>query len=370
MVTKTVCLLGHDQGAANVLQLVADAMGQCAPGTKTVRIFPLEDFTADTSRVFFNSDAIMLGISPGGTGMLESGLVAAALYKNPHLKQKIFVLQDFPGSCGTKDPIIRAIGQDLHFCSILPPPANSVERMVYGNLYTVGYPDHWIESVRRIEAAPKLRQHTELMKAKGRGVALSVRPDTCIIYVNGFKNPVLELEMIRQVLSLRKFFGDRDLIVHFRPHPGEKGDPALQHAILRRDTFLAGEWRLVNDEATTDAFADAVSIGIADIVIAHPGATAGILSAAVAKKLICPEECVTDEEKRVSDYDYALTKRNAHTIDTLAGIPSAIRVLMDDISEASHLLRRMQHVNGLCLKIGTKAAYGQNVVERLCRHLN
>src|SRR3989338_3653059 len=124
----TVTLYGNDQGANNVLDAIAKAAEEHADVT-IVRIPGLNIAVPDRLREHLHtSSAAIFGIS---SGIPEARLAAEALTKNPDLSGNIFFAEDYPGSSGIQDPVLREIGRHAHLCSIFDLPEDAPERAVY-----------------------------------------------------------------------------------------------------------------------------------------------------------------------------------------------------------------------------------------------
>ncbi|NOS67739.1 MAG: hypothetical protein HOO67_05250 [Candidatus Peribacteraceae bacterium] len=357
----TVTLYGNDQGANNVLDAVAKA-AEIHPDVNIVRIPGLNVGIPDGMREHLHtSSAAVFGIS---TGMPEAQLAAEALEKNPGLSGNIFFTEDFPSSSGIHDPLLRRIGRHARLCSIMNVPDDAAERVFYKSVHTVGWPDHWLPAMENIRTGAALRRSGSFMKRqRGSFVEQHVTADDAVVYVSGFRDPESETAALKQLLAIKEIDG-RPLLVHFRPHPGERNHPDLQRAIRERDALLDGQWEIASAEIVdSGAFADMRLIGAADVTIAHPGATSTFLAAATRVKMICPLDLITARQRLESSYDYALTERNVRTIDRLSDLRTTIAGLLPNDSPEATALRKKQEKNAIRFDATRPPSYGKNVME-------
>lgn len=364
MAEKRVVLYGNDQGANNVLDAVEKAARE--DGLTVLRIPGLNVPVSDGMREqLFRSDAAVFGISSADKAGIEARLALEALERNPELRDKILFCEDFPGSSGVKNPDHQMIGQDAHLCSIMVLPDDETEHTIYRNVWPVGLPDHWYPSMENIREGAWHRGRGELRKRqRGNSETVPIMSNDVIVYFSGFKDPKKEADALRVLLSVESING-RPVLVHFRPHPGEKNQPELQRAIAERDALLAGCGEIASPEIVdAGKFTHARLIGAADVVVAHPGCTENFQCAALRHPMICPMGLVSERDRRESTYDYALTARNtyfieSHSLDDLLG---AVAVLSDPSSPESVALRRKQKRNALSFDPEKPPMYGKNVV--------
>lgn len=312
------------------------------------------------------SDALVLGISSGLAAGIEARLAWQALERNPALSGRILFLEDFPESSGTKDLDVYQIGWHAQLCSIMPVPENAPERSVYGQVHTVGYPDHWITDMQNIQKGTDLRTNGHLRK-KRRGTTemIPVGPNDLVVYFSGFKEPKTEERVLQQLLSIESVRG-KTLLVHFRAHPGERNRPELQEAIAARDALLQGQWEIENPEVIdAGRLTNSLLTGLSDIVVAHPGTTSNFYMSPLRKKMICVMEVVAPKDRARESYDYALTGRNTYLIEKIGDIPTAITALATDNSLESVALRRKQKRNALQFDPQSPPSYGTNVLRVL-----
>lgn len=361
-----VAVYANDQGAIDVTSSFL-AAAKLDDDLEPVQIPGLNvAVSSDMRERLFAADAAVLGISSGKASGIEARLAAEALGYNPALRGKILFLEDFPGSSGIKDPAVQDIGPFCRFCSILPLPAHAPERAIHKSVHTVGYPDHWITDMQTIQTGIDLRSFGLLQKRR-RGTLGSTRTDLSdlVVYFSGFKEPDTEAKVLRQLLSIKKVRG-RDVLVHFRAHPGERNRPELQSAIATRDALLEGQWEIANPEVIdAGRSTNALLSGVADIIVAHPGTTSNFYMSPLRRKMICVMEFVSRAEHASESYDYALTGRNTYLIDHLADLESAITALATDNSPESTALRRKQKRNALAFDPKSTPSYGANVLRVL-----
>lgn len=359
MGTNIVTLWGRDQGAINVLDAVEKAARERG-GFYALRRYPGHsgDNPSGLAEALTESRVAVLGIS---SGMPEALIAKMAIQRNPELR--VVFVQDLPSSSGVQDPMVREVGKSCTLCSIFGVPLDAPERDVFGSVVEVGFPDHWLPILNamefgndfRAEGVLKLRRHGET------GAGITAPPETVLIYISGFKDPLMEFAFLRE-LRLLKRIGDRPVVVHFRAHPGEKNFPELQEPILSREAILTQTWEVANPELVTGDNQDAKLIGAADITIAHPGATAVFHVGALRKKLICSMECVTEAHRRESSYDYAFTRKApVKVIEWNEQLPSAIRSLLLDTPERAELARRLEEAP--LFDSTTQTRYGERVME-------
>jgi hypothetical protein len=360
----TCALYGNDQGAIDVLGSIADA----AALDLDVHILRIPGLDLEISPVLrerlYRCDAAVFGIS---TQMPEATLAMEALTHNPMLSGNMFFAEDFPGSSGIQDPILRSIGRHARLCSIMTLPDDAPERSVYRSVHAVGCPDHWLPSIRQIQAGMDLRSSGVLRK-KRRGTREEIPIDRSdvIVYVSGFKEPAYETHVLQYLYTLRAA-GGKPLLIDFRPHPGERS-LAVQQAIERRDALLKDQWEIVMPAMNhAEAFMDSLHIGLSDIAIAHPGATSTFLVGSLRKKMICVRAFIQPWHREESSYDYSMTGRTTHVIDRLMDLPTAIEALTQEDSPQSLALRKKQAAHALPFDPTQGSRYGRNIIDLLKR---
>jgi len=359
-------LYGHDRGANDVL----DSVVRVASEEADMDIVRIPSFGVPVSdglkEQLYQSDAAIFGISSDTAAGSEARLALEALQRKPALSGKIFFVEDFPGSSGIQDPDHRKIGPHAHLCSIEMLPRDAPEWTVYRGVHAVGIPDHWGSAMTNILDAEGVRQRDGLVKRlRGTITCVSVLPNEIVVYLPGFKDPVMEERMLRVLLSINEI-GGRPVLVHFRPHPGECHCPELAQAIVVRDAFLTGQWELANPKITDPSdFQNARLIGASDISIAHPGAIATFHVAALRRQMVCPMEFVTEENRRGTSYDCSRAVRYAHVVEHLDDVPDALTALLDCNSSESMALRRRQEAHTLAFDPEATSAYGKRVMEEV-----
>lgn len=361
-----IAVYANDQGSIDVTNSFL-AAAKADDDLDPIQIPGLNIAVSDDARErLYQSDALVLGISSGQASGIEARLAAEALRYNPALRGRILFLEDFPGSSGVKDPDTRRVGQYAHLCSILPVSKVALERSVYQEIHTVGYPDHWVSDMRTIQTGIDLRSNDRLQKKRrGTTASIPVNPSDLVVYFSGFQQPDTEAKVLQRLLSIGKVRG-RNVLVHFRAHPGERNRPELQSAIAARNALLQGQWEVKNPEVTdAGRSTNALLSGVADIIVAHPGTTSNFYMSPLRKKMICVMEFVSSAERASESYDYALTGRNTYLIDHLADLQAAITALTADDSPESVALRRKQKRNVLAFNRKSPPSYGKNVLRVL-----
>ncbi len=361
-VTKSVLLYGNDKGAMTVLQAVEQAAQATEFGE--LNLYRIQGDNVPVSEEDWGrlatSDAVIFGIS---SGMPEALLASWALGKNPALAGKIFFMEDFPGSSGIHSDVLKGIGKQLRLCSILPLPLDAPERDVYGAVHTVGCPDHWVPSMRQIQEGTTARQGATLRKRRrGMEEAVSLSPNELVVYVTGFKDPVMELKALRHLRSLSSMEGP-PFLVHFRAHPGERANPKLAEAILERDALLQGDWEIVVPPHVDQKLVEPWMIGVADVTVVFSGSTSQFWGAAARKKMVCPREFELGRTTKTSSYDYALVERSVHVVKRVDELGGAIGALVVKNSPEAAALLAKQEKNAFSFGDDDGVSHGKNVLQ-------
>lgn len=356
-------LYGNNQGANNVIDSVEQTARETGVGVTRLPGLnvPIVDEIRDQ---FYKSDAIILGISTGDTSGIEARLALEAAQHNPSLTGKIVFIEDFPGSSNIQDADHQRVGHQSHLCSIMQVPPGAREHSVYKHIHAVGLPDHWIPSMQNIVEGSAFRTGGSLKKRRRRSNEHVPVSDEVVLYLSGFKDPVVEKIAIETLLRLREVDG-REVLVHFRPHPGEVNQPDLAQAIAERDALLAGEWELASPEIVdAGRQTDSRLIGVSDVPVVHPAATSIFLAAALRRRMLSVMELATEEHRSGTSFNSREnTPRYVHVVERLTEVRHAIGALLCADSPESQALLSRQIENYSVFDTDSSPGYGRKVME-------
>lgn len=238
-------------------------------------------------------------------------------------------------------------------------PDDAPERKMYAGVHTVGLPDHWYPTAQEILRGNAIRKEQGLTKHRRDSGESQMVGDETVLYLSGFKDPEKEASALQQLLAIDTING-KPLLVHFRPHPGEKSRPELAESVAKRDALLQDQWQISStDILTGDRAEDARLIGASDLALVHPGATSIFLAAALRRKMLAVMEFVQPQELASSSYDYSQTQRYVHVVVDIASMHNAVAGLIDETSAASVRLRNTQEKNALPMSV--EGEYAKNV---------
>ncbi|MDD5041834.1 MAG: hypothetical protein PHX87_00565 [Candidatus Peribacteraceae bacterium] len=363
-VTKTLGFYAHDQGGNNALNSVAQtALGA---GMVILRVPDVGgDVPGDVAAQMAQCSALVLGISSDDRAGREARLALAALGHNAALDGKIVFVEDFPGSTGVQNADHQAIGPHAHLCAIAALPQDAPERKVYRGVHAVGSPDHWIDYMKNIHYGEEFRQSGAVRKRR-RGTTESVPLGSgeVVFYVSGCNTPSVDTAILK-ALYARETIAGRPFVVHFRAHPGERKRLAeLAADIAERDRVLGGGWELANSEVVdAGGVTDSRLLGVSDIPILHPFATAVFHLAALRRRGIAVRECITPTQLAGSATNPKVADNFVHVIDRLSGIGKAAEELLRDDSEFSVALRKRQEASIAAFDPDQPPTFGKNVFQ-------
>ncbi len=354
-------LYANDQGANNVLDAVEQA-AKASGRFEVVRIPGLNlDVGDDAIAKLASASALVFGISSGATAGAELRVATRALTANRNLWGKMLCVEDFPGSSGVKD--VYSLGESLHLGSIMPLGPDAPERAAYKDVHVLGSPDHWVPSMQNIEHGATDRRNWIVMKRKRGSTQVGLLgPSDIVVYFSGFKTPDKEEATLKQLLSVKKVEG-RDVVIHFRPHPGESNQRALVEAIRKRDALLDGQWELaVPAIVNGNKLADSWLLGVTDLTVAHPGATSNFWMAALRRPMICNMGYVSEADQAASSYDYNLTRRNVLAVESDEELPEVVSRLLTKKDALYTNLVAQQQRNAQAFDLTQPPTYGKNVL--------
>ena len=203
----------------------------------------------------------------------------------------IFVIEDHPRNALAETDPLRGAAALMR--GIFPAlPGYEDELAAYGyrpeGIVQAGPPAHWQDDMLAFRDAKAMRKKEQVRKRMQDGTndSYPVLTTDRVLYVSGAKNIRQEIQLVAQLIETFRNTLDRT-VIHYRGHPGERRDFREKGREKEYDDLLAqmsaarlGTWGIANDslQNPTDpaqrAVADAKSHGIADISVAHPGASA------------------------------------------------------------------------------------------------
>jgi len=350
-----VTLYGNDQGANNVLDSVAQSVG----GFSVQRIPGLNvPVTQEAVRRARHSAAVILGFSGGRP---EALFARDLLDQDPSIAGSIVFVEDFPRTAGTELQLMKEVAPAATACTILSGQEQELRQFGYRDSETVGAPDHWVRILENMSLGMEVRRSGKLQKRRrGGDERVDVAPHEQIVYVSGSKDPEAESALLSHLLKGKGDSG-QELIVHFRAHPGEKNRPELQAKIAERDALLRGSWEIANEEiAQAGRDSDGRLAGVADVIVAHPGATITHLTSTYDKRIVAVMGLVTPAEWK-DGYDYRLAEQTTHIVERAEQCRDAIRALLRDGSQEQRTLAAKQA--GGKLSFDPKYPFGTKVAE-------